>query len=65
MPAQGAYRTDVRMDVQRWEGFGKIQHPTTKNWMNCTLDSWSTMRECLKGFEVVRNSFCGFDIHHY
>lgn len=62
-PAQGAYRTDVRQDCGRWEGFGEIKHPETGTWMNATLDSWDTMSNCLKGLVIQRDRGMAFDVH--
>jgi hypothetical protein len=61
-PAEGYWRSDVRADCQRWEGFGQIKHPETGNWMGVTLDSWSTMTSCLKALSIRRESFCAFNI---
>jgi hypothetical protein len=50
-PAQGAWRTDTRLDVMRWEGF--IQTSNNQGRMvRHTIESWDTMSDCLKGFSI-------------
>lgn len=53
-PAQGVWRTDMRMDVCRWEGWGEIK--VGERWMNCSIDSWDTMTACLRGLSVDREA---------
>jgi hypothetical protein len=48
-PAKGAWRTDVRQDVYRWEGsavtHGYAQLP---DGLDVSLASWDTMTDCVR-----------------
>lgn len=48
-PARGAWRTDVRLDVYRWEGIGVTRgHVSLPDGMDVSFASWDTMTDCLK-----------------
>jgi hypothetical protein len=44
-PATGRYRTDVRMDCCRWEGFCHLAGRPEQVFTD--VHSWHTMRECV------------------
>lgn len=54
-PAQGRWRTDVRMDVMRWEGSFEILQNVV--WVKASIQSWDKMSDCIKGFTVWRDGF--------
>ncbi len=52
-PAQGAWRTDERLDVYRWEGYGEISYSKGERWIGFSVDSWDTMTRSLRyGFTI-------------
>jgi hypothetical protein len=47
-PAQGAWRTDRRLDVYRWEGQGVAHnHQSLPDGFGVTFASWERMTDCL------------------
>ena len=54
-PAQGAWRTDHRLDVMRWEG--QIDVLMFGKWQTRSIASWDKMSDCIKGFTVWQDSF--------
>lgn len=51
-PAQGRWRSDVRMDVVRWEG--SIEVFQNDKWNIARISSWDRMANCVKGFTIWR-----------
>ena len=50
-PNQGYWRIDYRADVMPWEGVVEIQLETGK-WQRISVHSWSTMTDCIRGFDI-------------
>jgi len=47
--AQGSWRTDVRLDVYRWEGTGRVtKRSDLPVGMFVTFASWDTMTSCVR-----------------
>jgi hypothetical protein len=57
-PAQGAWRTDTRLDVFRWEGWGEVK--MHDRWQNCSINSWDPMTRCLRGLTIEREAVYTF-----
>lgn len=64
-PAQGRNRTDRRMDVYRWEAFGKIVVAGgSPGGISCTIDSWDTVTDCVRyGIGVNCDNGYSFDAY--
>lgn len=54
-PAQGRWRSDVRMDVMRWEGH--IEEFRFEKWQVVCIHSWDKMTDCVKGCTIWRDGF--------
>lgn len=62
-PAQGAWRTNYRLDVMRWEGFADWNGDGFSNPLTVSLGSWDTMTKLLtNGFVITRNRPTNFEL---
>jgi len=52
--AQGSWRTDVRLDVYRWEGTGRVEKRSDlPAGLSVMFASWDTMTSCVRrGIEL-------------
>lgn len=55
--AKGHWRTSPYADVYRWEATAKI------NGHICSIDSWDTMTDCIKGFTVEEEHPWSYMVH--
>lgn len=63
-PAKGAWRTNVMLDVMRFEGFAEWHGDGFSQPLTVSVDSWDTMTDLLKyGFKMVQNRPCSFELH--
>jgi hypothetical protein len=54
-PQMGAWRTDHRLDVMRWDGRIEIDYGTGWRWI--PIGSWDTMTDCCRGVVLVASDF--------
>jgi hypothetical protein len=60
MPAQGAWRSDSRLDCYRWEGWMDVL--INDRWQQRSISSWDPMSVCIKGFTVWRERGAAYEV---
>ena len=60
LPQTGAWRTNHRLDVMRWEGRVKLDRGF--GWRSAAIGSWDTMTACAKGGCTVTFDESFFDV---
>lgn len=59
--SKGAYRTDVRQDCCRWDGFARFEN---NGQLAANFQSYDTMTKCVaKGIVLTGGDGLSFDVH--